>query len=304
MEMSSCSDLTYKMSETSILFPNLGITLRHVGRTISINGFEIAYYGMIIAVGMMLGIGLILFIARRKGENEDLYFDLTFITIICSVAGARIYYVLFSWKDYRDNLLEIFNIRGGGLAIYGGVLTGIITVWIFARRKKLRFLRIADILCPGLVVGQMLGRWGNFFNREAFGKYCDGIFAMALPRAAVRQDEITAQMLEHIQIVDGMEFIQVHPTFLYESLWNLCVLGILLWVSKREHFDGKVFFLYLLCYGSGRFWIESLRTDQLLLFGTGVPVSQLISGILVIAALVGLLSGNWHGVRRKGEANE
>lgn len=291
------------MSEVSILFPNLGITLHHVGKNISVAGFQIAYYGIIIALGMMLGIGLILYIARRTGQNEDLYFDLAFITIICSVIGARLYYVIFRWEDYKDNLLEVLNIRGGGLAIYGGVLTGMLTVWIFSRIKKQNFLKIADTLCPGLIVGQILGRWGNFFNREAFGGYTDGPFAMALPKIAVRQSEITVQMQEHSKVIDGLEFIQVHPTFLYESMWNICVLALLLWAGKKKHADGKIFFLYLLGYGMGRFWIEGLRTDQLLLSGTTLPVSQLLSLVLVVVAIVGL----WIIGRpclEKGERNE
>lgn len=277
------------MNETSILFPNLGITLPHVGKSISLFGLDIAYYGIVIAFGMLCGIYLVLRLARETKQDEDLYFNLIIITIVCAVVGARVYYVIFSWEDYKDNLLEILNIRGGGLAIYGGVLGGALTVWIFSRVKKLKFGLLADTIGPGLVLGQIIGRWGNFFNREAFGGYCNGLLAMGLPRNAVRQGEITQQMLDNIRVIDGVEFIQVHPTFLYESLWNLLVLALLLWYRKKKKFDGEVFLMYLLGYGLGRVWIEGLRTDQLLLPVLGFPVSQLLSAVLSAGALVIIL---------------
>ena len=143
-----------------------------------------------------------------------------------------------------------------------------------------------DTVCPGLVVGQIIGRWGNFFNREAFGGYSDGLLAMALPRDAVRQGEITAQMLQHLKVIDGVEFIQVHPTFLYESLWNLLLLFCLLMLWKHRKYDGQIAACYLVGYGLGRIWIESLRTDQLLLPVIRIPVSQVVSGILILCSVI------------------
>ncbi len=274
------------MNETSILFPHLGITLEHIGKSVTVFGFEIAYYGIVIALGMLCGVSLILYLARKSGQNEDQYLDLCLLTLVCSVIGARVYYVVFSWEDYKGNLLEIFNIRGGGLAIYGGVLAGILTVWIYSRRKKLNFGLLGDTVVPGLLVGQIMGRWGNFFNREAFGKYTDNLFAMALPREAVRQGEITAEALEHMYVIDGVEWIQVHPTFLYESLWNLALLILILWYGKRKKFDGEQFLLYLTGYGLGRAWIEGFRTDQLLLPAVGLPVSQVLSVVLAAGSLI------------------
>lgn len=278
------------MSEASILFPNLGITLKHVGNSFHVFGFEIAYYGVTIALAMLLGISLILRIARKTGQNEDLYFDVSLITIVCALIGARAYYVAFSWDSYRDNLLEVFNFRGGGLAIYGGVLAGLLTVWLFARAKKQNFGLMADTVSAGLVLGQIIGRWGNFFNREVFGGYTDSLLAMALPRNAVRPGDITQEMLDHLLTVDGVEFIQVHPTFLYESLWNLGLLLFLLWFLKRKRFHGEVFLCYLIGYGLGRAWIEGIRTDQLFIPGTGVPVSQALSVLLAAGALLILLT--------------
>lgn len=287
------------MNETSILFPNIGIHLTHVGKTVSIFGFEIAYYGITIAFAMLCGIALVLAIAKKTGQDDDMYFDLSIITIICAVIGARIYYVAFSWSDYKDNLLEIFNFRGGGLAIYGGVLAGALTVWIFSRVKKQKFGLLADTIGPGLILGQVIGRWGNFFNREAFGSYTDGLLAMALPKEAVRQGEVTQQMLDHIRVMDGVDFIQVHPTFLYESLWNLAVLVFLLWFMKRKRFDGEVFLMYLISYGLGRAWIEALRTDQLLIPGIGLPVSQVLSVVLAAGALAAILVLKGNGNYKK-----
>lgn len=274
------------MSEHSILFPHLHITLPYVGKSVSIAGFEIAYYGIVIAIGMAAGIWLILQIARRTRQNEDLYVDLVLVTIVCGILGARAYYVMFSWENYKDHLLEIFDIRGGGLAIYGGVLAGVLTVWIFSRIRHCEVWTLLDTVCPGLTVGQIIGRWGNFFNREAFGGYSDGLLAMALPRSAVRQGEITSRMLEHLQEIDGIEFIQVHPTFLYESLWNIAVLIRLLWVWKHRKYDGEVILTYLIGYGTGRLWIESLRTDQLLLPVIGIPVSQVVSVVMICLAVL------------------
>lgn len=287
------------MNETSILFPHLGITLEHVGKSITVFGFEIAYYGIVIALGMLCGVALILRLARKSGQNEDQYLDLCLITLICSVIGARLYYVIFSWEDYKDNLPEVFHIRGGGLAIYGGVLAGILTVWIYSRRKKLKFGLLGDTVVPGLLVGQILGRWGNFFNREAFGGYTDNLLAMALPRQAVRQGEITAEALEHMKVVDGVEWIQVHPTFLYESMWNLALLILLLWYGKRKKFDGEQFLLYLTGYGLGRAWIEGFRTDQLLLPAAGLPVSQVLSVVLAAGSLVIIVIKRIQGKERE-----
>lgn len=271
--------------DMSIRFPHLGIYLPNVGKTISVFGFDIAYYGITIAIAMIVGISIALHEAKRTGQNQDTYLDLLMLTMLTSVLGARIYYVIFSWDNYKDNLGEILNIRNGGLAIYGGIIAGVITVFIYSKIKKMKFLQIADTVCMGLAAGQIIGRWGNFFNREAFGEYTNNLLAMQLPVSAVRENEITSSMWNHVVTISGVEYIQVHPTFLYEGLWNLMVLLFLFWFRKRKKFEGELFFCYLAGYGSGRFWIESLRTDQLLLPEIHVPVSQMLSAVLVIVSL-------------------
>ena len=277
--------------DMSINFPHLGIYLEHVGRSISIGGFQIYFYGMIIGFGIIMGVLIAQWQAKRTGQDPETYLDLAMIAVILSIIGARVYYVIFAWDMYKDNLLDIFNIRKGGLAIYGGVLTAIITVYVFARVKKLSFGLLLDTAGLGLVLGQVIGRWGNFFNREAFGGYTDSLLAMQLPVSAVRSSDISADLAVHIMNVGGIDYIQVHPTFLYESLWNLCLLIFLIWYSNRKKFNGEVFLLYLFGYGIGRFWIEGLRTDQLILFGTGLPVSQLLAAVMAVAAAAIILLG-------------
>ena len=269
---------------TTIDFPNLGIHLTSVGKTISLFHIDIAYYGIVIGLGILAGLFVAVMEAKRSGQNPDTYYDLVIYAVIFSVIGARIYYVIFSWDMYKDDLKSIFNIRQGGLAIYGGVIAAIITVIVFARVKKLSAPLIFDTAGLGLVTGQMIGRWGNFFNREAFGEYTNNLFAMRLPVDAVRSGDITDLMRTHMEIEDGVSYIQVHPTFLYESLWCMMILILLLLYRRHKKFDGEIFLMYLGGYGLGRLWIEGLRTDQLWIPGTEIPVSQVLAGMLVIVS--------------------
>ena len=261
--------------DMEINFPNLGIYLDHVGKSISIFGFSIAYYGIVIVTGMMIAIWIAQREAKRTGQNPEQYLDLAMIGIAAGILGARIYYVIFAWDYYKDDLLSIFNIRQGGLAIYGGIIGACIAVVIYSRKKKQNFSLLMDT-----------ASMGNFFNREAFGDYTNNLFAMQLPVSAVRANEITQKMWDHVVTVNGVEYIQVHPTFLYESLWNVGVLLFLFWFRKRKKFNGEVFLMYLIGYGLGRIWIEGLRTDQLLLPVVGLPVSQLLSGCLVVGCTI------------------
>lgn len=267
-----------------IRFPHLGIEIASLGKGITIGGFTIAFYGMIIAFGMVMGYLMTAFQAKRTGQEPDLYLDLALWDIVFAVIGARIYYVIFTWDYCKDNLLQIFNTRGGGLAIYGGVIAGVITTIIFGKVRKQNFFQLLDTACIGLITGQIIGRWGNFCNREAFGGYTNGLFAMQLKQSDVAASNLTHSVLKHAVEIDGTRYIQVHPTFLYESFWNIGVLIILLLFTKHRKYNGQIFLIYLLGYGLGRAWIEGLRTDQLIFFGTGVAVSQVLSGVLVVAS--------------------
>ena len=272
---------------TDINFPNLHIYLKNVGKSVDIFGFSIAYYGIIIAIGMLLSILLIMYRGKKAGIDEDAGLDVCIYSLVFGIIGARLYYVAFQWDLYKDNLLQIFNLRECGLAIYGGVLAGMVACIVVCKCKKLSFFQVADIVMPGVLVGQIMGRWGNFFNREVFGGYTNNIFAMELPLNAVRSmDDITQEMISHGRMVGDVMYVQVHPTFLYESLWNLVLLIFLLWYTKRKKFDGELFFVYLFFYGLGRFWIEGVRTDQLKLWGTGIPVSQVVAVVMMIVSVI------------------
>ena len=276
---------------TSIEFPNIGIHLDNVGKTVTVFGFDIAYYGIVIGIGMLAGIAMAMMEAKRTNQNQEDYIDIAIFGIIFGIIGARIYYVVFAWDMYKDNLLEIFNTRHGGLAIYGGVIAAVITVFVVARVKKLPVALLLDTGCFGLITGQMIGRWGNFFNREAFGDYTDNLLAMRIPLDAVRSSDVSENIREHIDVIDGVSYIQVHPTFLYESLWCLMVLVILLLYRIHKKFNGELFLMYLAGYGAGRVWIEGLRTDQLWFPGTEIPVSQVLAGVLVVVAVVLIVCG-------------
>ena len=283
-------------------FVNLGITIEHMVSSVNVFGFRIAFYGIIIGIGMLLGIMLAAWDAEDRGLGEDVIYDHVFWVIVIGIMGARLYYVFFQWDAYKDDLLQILNLRAGGLAIYGGVIAGLTTLYVLCRRKKLSFLDVADSLILAVLVGQILGRWGNFFNCEAFGRYTESLFAMRIRKAIVNPIMIDAELLEHIIIENGTEYIQVHPTFLYESFWNFCLLMFLLWYRKRKKFTGEIFLLYLCGYGLGRCIIEGLRTDSLLIPGTGIAVSQLLAGTCFVVSLFLILLGRKRAVLKPAEA--
>lgn len=278
--------------DMQIYFPNLGIFLENVGKNFSVFGIEIAFYGCTMATGIIVGYLMAAREAKRTGQNPDDYLDMLLYAVFFAIIGARLYYVIFKWDYYGQNLLQIFNLRQGGLAIYGGIIGAFTTVYFFAKKRKLSFAQMLDTACPGLAAGQVIGRWGNFFNREAFGGYTDGLFAMQLPVSAVRSGEITEQMWENLEVINGIEFIQVHPTFLYEGMWNVGVIIFLYLYRKHKKFQGELVLWYLVLYGVGRFWVESLRTDQLLIPGIGFPISQLLGAVMAVAGLIAIFVGH------------
>lgn len=264
-------------------FPYLNIKIKNLPRVaFNLFGFDIYFYGIIICLGILCGLYTTIYKAKKTYQDENLYTDYLFYAIIFGVIGARLYYVIFSWVDYKNDPIKIFALREGGLAIYGAVISALVTAIIFCRRRNCNFYLFADTCIFGLLVGQIIGRWGNFFNREAFGGYTKSFFAM---RYLASKVNYIAPNIKSI-IVDDFKYIQVHPTFLYESVWNLFLLGFLFFYDRHKKFDGEIFLFYLLFYGIGRFFIENLRTDQLLLFS--VPISQIISVVLILFSSVSL----------------
>ena len=290
------------MGDMDIAFPNLGIYLRNVPKTIMIGNFGIALYGVVIAIGMILGLTLAARIVKKTGNDPDVIWDLAAPLLIFSIIGARIYYVIFMWDFYKDDPIQILNLRGGGLAIYGGIIAGVLTLYIYCRVKKQKFPLVLDFVIYGLLVGQILGRWGNFFNREVFGEYTNNLFAMRIPAVMVRERDISASIAAHMTA--GTNYIQVHPTFLYEGMWNLALLILLYLYLEHKKFDGEIALLYFAGYGIGRAWIESIRTDQLYITGTSIPVSLALGIVMAVVSIAAdvLIRGKIRRQRGAGES--
>ena len=241
-----------------IRFPHLGFEVL-VNKSFTVFGFEIAYYGVIMALSMVCGALMAYHEAKRTGQKVDDYIDYTLFGIVGGIICARLYYVIFEWDYYSKNLTQIFNLRGGGLAIYGGIIGAVVVAVIFCKVKKMKFFKFTDTAVLGLITGQIIGRWGNFFNREAFGSYTDSLFAMQIPVADIGTNvDVTDAMKV---MINGVEYVQVQPTFLYESVLNLVLLILLLIFRDKKKFYGETFCRYLMGYGVIRFIVEGFRTD-------------------------------------------
>lgn len=262
-------------------FPGLGWEIPISRVAVSIGSLEIYWYGVIIAVGFGLGLWVYLSHNRSCGIHPDEGLDIILWSMLGAIVGARAYYVAFQWDHYKDNLKEIFNLRGGGLAIYGGIIGALIVAFIVCRSKKLPMLPVADAAFPGVMLGQAIGRWGNFFNMEAFGTNTTLPWGMTSDTISNYLSRHQAALLAQGVVVDPA--MPVHPTFLYESLWNLIGVAILLlWLFPRRSYDGQITLGYMAWYGLGRFFVEGLRTDSLM-WGS-VRVSQALGGVLFIVA--------------------
>ena len=254
--------------EMSIRFPGPGLVFDYVPRSFQIFGMEFTIYGVLIAVGALLGMGIVTLEAKRNGEDQNRYLDMMLISLLVSVAGSRLFYVAFSWGFYKENLNAILDFRNGGYALYGGLLFGFLAAAVFCRITKTSFWQSADIACPGILLGQAIGRWGNFFNRESFGEYTNLPWAMQIPVSAVRSGEVSGAMRDNLLTINGISYIQVQPVFLYESLWCLLLFLLLMTMRRKKKYEGELFMIYLAGYGLGRFFFEWLRTDKLYIPGT------------------------------------
>ena len=268
-----------------IAFPNLGIYIETLRNNFRIGNFTIAYYGIIIAIGMLIGFYVAVHFGKKIGVVDDVLYDIFILCVVFGIIGARIYYVIFRWDYYQIRPYEILNIRAGGLAVFGGIIFSVIAIAIYSKVKKVNLPKVLDATVMGVAVGQAIGRWGNFFNMEAFGGFTNNIFAMRMRIDYLDPSNITyEQNLNSIE-ENGLEYITAHPTFLYESFLCIVLFLILIYILKKYYkFDGQIFVTYLIGYGAIRFFIESLRTDSLMI--GNFKVSQLVSILCVIVGVI------------------
>lgn len=250
----------------AISFPNLGITVNPDPVAFNVLGKDIYWYGIIIAFGFFLAVMYMMRRARLFGCTADDALDMVLFAVPVGVICARAYYCLFYWELYADNPISVLYIWEGGLAIYGGIIGGVLTLLLVSKVKKIPIPVALDQAGLAVIIGQFCGRWGNFMNREAHGVETDFFLKMGIETASG-------------------QFIYYHPTFFYESLWNFIGFLGLHFYTKHRRFDGELFLLYVAWYGLGRAWIEGLRTDSLYLFGTGIRVSQLVAIVSCVVAV-------------------
>lgn len=249
----------------------------------SIGGFDIRWYGILIATGMILGILISNYNCKWRDVDYDNLLNIVLLAIPIGIIGARLYYVVFEFDNYKNNIIDAFNIRNGGLAIHGGLIFAIVTALIYTRRKKLSFIKFADVAAPSIILAQALGRWGNFFNQEAHG------------------DAVSYEFIKHFPmfIQNGMNIngIYYNPTFLYESVWNILIFIILMIMLRKSKTNGIVFFSYIGLYSIGRFVIEGMRTDSLML--GNIRMAQLVSLSGVVIWII-FLFFNYYRRKSKG----
>lgn len=280
----------------TITFPNLGWSFEINRVAFSLFGIDFYWYGVLIGLGVLLALIYAERTSETFGLNYDDMIDVLFGGIVIGIIGARLYYVVFSWDSYKNDLSSIFDVRSGGLAIYGGIIFGFLSGYLLSKWKKVRFLPLADAVSGGFLIGQSIGRWGNFVNVEAFGANTNLPWGMSGDRVVSYLSAHKAELEAlGVQVDPNMP---VHPTFLYESLWCLTGLIVMQFVIKRRKFDGECLLFYIGWYGAGRMIIEGLRTDSLMLGNSGIRVSQLIAFGAVTAAV-----GIWLYVRNKIKQN-
>ena len=264
-----------------IAFPNLGIFIETLRNSIHIGNFTIAYYGIIIALGMLIGFYVATHFGKLIDVSEDTLYDIFILVVIFGVIGARAYYVIFRWDYYQIRPYEILDIRAGGLAVFGGIILGVIAIAVYSYIKKVDILKVLDATMMGVVIGQAIGRYGNFFNMEAFGGYTNNLLAMRMRTDYIDQSSITFEQKINMIEENGISYIQAHPTFFYESFLNILLFIVLIIIIKKYYkFKGQILATYLIGYGVIRFFVESLRTDSLML---GIfRVSQLVAVACVV----------------------
>lgn len=277
-----------ELKQNEIIFPKLGIDITVNDTAFTIFGLDIKWYGLLITVGMLLAMIYCFSQMKKYGVDPDRAIDAVIAGVIGALVGARAYYVIMEWDSYAGNWKDIFNIRNGGLAIYGGLIGAVLVGGLVAKLRKVKLLPLLDIASIGFLLGQGIGRWGNFTNQEAFGYNTDGLFGMTSGKIRDWIISVNSDISSSADLIAMKSDVPVHPCFLYESVW--CLLGFVLlaiFAKKIRKFDGQIFLMYLGWYGIERFFIEGLRTDSLMI-GT-IRVSQALSALLVVVSVVLLI---------------
>ena len=288
-----------ELKQNQVIFPKLGIDITINDTAFTLFGLEIKWYGLLITLGMLLAMIYCFSQMKKYGIDPDRAIDAVIGGIIGGLIGARAYYVIMQWEDYAGNWKSIFNIRNGGLAIYGGIIGAVIVGGLVAKLRKVKLLPLLDVASMGFLLGQGIGRWGNFTNQEAFGYNSDNIFGMSSGKIRDWIISVNSDMSSPADLIAMNADKPVHPCFLYESVW--CLLGFVLlaiFAKKIRKFDGQIFLMYLGWYGLERFFIEGLRTDSLMI-GT-MRVSQVLAAICFISSVI-LLVVILNKVKRMGD---
>ena len=297
-----------------IWFPNLGVRLNSVPRyligdnrdlsVIYAPGFplNIFLYAVMIIIGIVSAYFLAIWYVKKTGQKVEDYLDLLLLGVPMALLGLRLYYLMFNWDSYSGQSFfrVFFDIRGGGLAIFGGIIGAVVAATIIGVRKNIPFTVLADTGAPSMLLGQVIGRWGNFFNREAFGMYSDGLFAM---RIRLDQAHYTTQELMETAVVTfyGVDYFQVHPTFFYEAAFNFLLMVALIIYRPYKKFSGEIVLLYFFGYGIIRFFVEGLRTDQMIFANTGIPLNQITAVLFAIVSAALIIAGHLRARRQEGQ---
>ncbi|MDO4519292.1 MAG: prolipoprotein diacylglyceryl transferase [Eubacteriales bacterium] len=270
----------------NINFPNFNLNISYLPKAFNVFGYEITIYGIILAVSLMLGTAVIVLEAKRKHQSTNKYLGMIILALIGGVIGARAYYVLQHLDYYKNHVQDIYHVTGGGFSFYGGLLVGMLMVGVYCLIAKIRFGEALDTLTPGLLLSQVFAAWGNLFNREAFGEYTNSIFAMQIPLTDVRGQEVTELMNKNLVDIDGVSYIQAHPLFLYESIWCLLLMLVILGISRKKRFSGEVFLKYLAGFSFARGILEWFRTDKVGMFGSKISLTMIVSFFAFIISLI------------------
>lgn len=285
---------------TSVRFPNLNIDFGFVGRSVSVFGFELTFFGLLTAAGMLLGLAVMIFVAKKQKEDPNLCLEAMIPAFLGGVLGARLMYVALNRELFTGkSIMELVDIRNGGMSIYGGILGGILVGAVYCKIRKISFAQVADTASMGLLTTQIIAVWGNFFNREGFGEYTDSLLAMQIPADAVGRAQISELMTDHLAEADGISWIQVHPLFLYESIWCLVLFLVLLLYTKHRKYPGEILLRYLAGYSLGMAGIEFFRPEPMIVPGTEIPVLTCI--LLALAVILGITASVRRSLTKKRE---